>query len=376
MIIVHVVIVAAYWYYPEAAYEFPLRLVRKGHKVTAILWNQNASIDTRNDVADGFTVYNVRGVNPCGAIDSGFRYPYVFGLSRMISKLKPDIIDCQSHLFLTTVQAIRAAKDLGIPSVVTVHGVMAKRGGLMNLAQYVFLFTLGSWIFRETDLVRCLTENDAKEVAKYRCPRDKVRIIRNAVDTDFFRPKNEADKEDDLIVWTGRFVKEKGLEYLVDAAKRVVSHCNDVKFVLIGHGPLEQGIISSVDRNSLSKNFLFTGDFSRRQIAEILQKASLFALPSLREGMPFALLEAMACGAPVVGSDISGINDVIVHGQNGFLVPPKNSTTLADVILELLGDEDLRRIIGRNARQLMVEKYSWNTITSKIEKAYNEATSK
>ncbi|MHA1833929.1 MAG: glycosyltransferase, partial [Candidatus Baldrarchaeia archaeon] len=106
---------------------------------------------------------------------------------------------------------------------------------------------------------------------------------------------------------------------------------------------------------------------------KVLGKATVFVFPSLREGLPLSVLEAMACGVPVVGSDIPGVNEVVKHEENGFLVPPKNSEALANVILTLLNDENLRRKVGRDARQLMTEKYNWNAIASKIEKVYHEA---
>jgi glycosyltransferase involved in cell wall biosynthesis len=94
----------------------------------------------------------------------------------------------------------------------------------------------------------------------------------------------------------------------------------------------------------------------------------------LKEGMPLALLEAMSCGKAVVGSDISGINDIITHMENGLLVPPRDPEAIANAILTLLADKKLRTRLGQNARQRMVNRYSWNLISDKIEKVYAEAS--
>ena len=81
----------------------------------------------------------------------------------------------------------------------------------------------------------------------------------------------------------------------------------------------------------------------------------------------------MACGKSVVSSDIPGIKEVVTHGQNGLLVPPKKPEALANAVLTLLNDKNLRRKLGKNARQLMVEKYSWDRVITNIGKVYNEA---
>jgi glycosyltransferase involved in cell wall biosynthesis len=93
----------------------------------------------------------------------------------------------------------------------------------------------------------------------------------------------------------------------------------------------------------------------------------------LREGLPLSVLEAMACGVPVVGSDVPGINDVIVNGENGLLVPARDPKALAKAVLTLLNNAELRVRLGQNARRLIVEKYSWDRVIYNIEKVYSEA---
>jgi glycosyltransferase involved in cell wall biosynthesis len=368
-----IAIVTAYWHYPEAGYEFLSRLARLGHDVNVIIWNSMVRNIVRSTISNGFTMYKLPGINLLSILGSSYKYPYVFGLPYVIKILKPEVIDCQSHLFLTTVQAVKIAKKFNIASIVTVHGVMAKRGPIMNLGQRIYLYTLGSRIFKEATLVRCLTQKDAQEIMSYGCPQDKIRLIPNAVDTDVFRPSSNA--EENLIVWTGRLVEEKGLRYLIEAMKLIVNRHRETKLMLVGDGPLKQKLISIVNRYGLLRNVIFTGALSHKQVAVILQKATLFVIPSLKEGMPFALLEAMACGKPVIGSDIPGINDVITHEENGILIPPRNPKVLANAIALLLEDKNLRRKLGQNARKLIVEKYNWNVIGKRIEEVYNEVTS-
>jgi glycosyltransferase involved in cell wall biosynthesis len=349
--------------------EFSIRQVSRGHEIDVVTWNKNRRPQKEN-VLDNLTIYRLPGINfrIRGAITD---YPYVPCLPDKIAQLKPEIVHAESHLFLTTVQAIKKAKELHKPSVVTVHGVMAKRSSIINLAQFSYLRTLSSWIFRNADRIICLTQSDAKEIIAYGCPYEKIRIVPNAVDTDRFRPVN--GKWENLVVWTGRFVPEKGLNYLIEAARIVKKECRNVKFILVGDGPIKANIVKSAHNYGLLNNVVcFAGPFDRNQIANILSKASLFVLPSLKEGMSLSLLEAMACGKAIIGSSVPGIEDVITDGKNGLLVPAADSEALANAILTLLNDENLSRRLGQMARQLVVEKYSWNIVIDKIEKVYDE----
>jgi glycosyltransferase involved in cell wall biosynthesis len=299
-------------------------------------------------------------------------YPFIPYMTKVLRQIDPDLIHAHSHLFLTTYQAVRSASKQKKPLVVTVHGLIAKRQSILNLAQKVYLYTLASNIFKKATIVICLTRSDALEVMKLGCPREKIRILPNPVDTELFVPKSDME-ESNLIVWIGRFVPEKGVHVLINAAKKVVNQRNDVKFLLVGDGPLKQKMIFLVKTLKLEKYVAFRGSVPHEEVPKFLQKSTLVVIPSLREGMPFILLEAMACGKPVVGSNIPGIKDVITHLKNGLSVPPGDSEALANAIMFLLENEDIRKNLGRNARQLMVEKYNWDKYLKKIQYIYKEA---
>jgi glycosyltransferase involved in cell wall biosynthesis len=234
---------------------------------------------------------------------------------------------------------------------------------------------LGLTIFKLADRVICLTLNDAKEIIKLGCPPNKVRLIPNAVDTELFKPGGK--REDDLVVWVGRFVPEKGLDYLIKAIKIIISDFKftDIRLLLVGYGPWKRRIMRLAYECGLTEKFVgFTKRaLSRAEVARVLSKAAIFVLPSLREGLPLSLLEAMACELPVIGSDAPGINDVIINGENGLLVPAKDPEALAKAILTLLTDTNLRRKLGQEARKLAIEKYCWNSVINKIEGVYHEA---
>lgn len=352
-----------------------IQLFWPGEVTEFLLWSGTGekSRATEESISHDYKMYNQPGMNLFPSFgQSSSKYPFFLELTQSISRLSPDIIDCQSHLFLTTAQAVSAARKLHIPSVVTVHGVIADRGFMWNWAQSGYLYTIASWIFKKTDLVRCLTISDFFEVARHGCPVAKIRIVPNAVNTDFFCPSNRS-KEENSITWVGRFVPEKGLRYLVEASRIVLQKHKDAYFVLVGDGHLRQRTEAMVRNYGLSTKFVFEGQLPRKGVLESLQRAGLFVIPSLKEGIPYSLLEAMSCGKAIVGSDIPGIRDVITHEHNGLLVPPCNSLELAYAILRLLQDRNLRTKIGLNARRTVTEKYGLKILVDRMEAIYCES---
>ena len=288
--------------------------------------------------------------------------------------MKPHIIHAHSHLFLPTFTAVKTAKNLKTPIIVTIHGLMAKRNLLVNTAQYIYLYTIASWIFKHATKIICLTKSDAQETIKYGCPPEKIKIIPNAVDTDLFKPRN-TQKEENSIIWIGRLVPEKGLIYLLKALNIIVNKYKiKVKAIIVGDGPQKPELLDLIHKYDLSQYVHLTGILNKKEVAHILNKAQLFVLPSLKEGLPKALLEAMASGLPAIASNISGINEVIKNHYNGLLVQPQNPQQLAEAITYLLSNPTLIKKLGANARKSIIRKYSWLHILAKLDQVYTEVS--
>lgn len=351
------------------SYDLGKTQAKNGHNVAVI--GANAGKYTKLDINDRMTIYLLPSLD--------FSYPrkvtsssIVLGLEDLLKRLSPDVIHIQTHLNFTAIRTLQIANKLGIPTITTIHGVTAKINPLIDAAQLAYLRTIGSMISKYSFKVVALTLQDQKTLVHLGWNSNKIIIIPNGVDTELFTRGKNSDPQ--LIAWHGRFVAQKGLEYLIQAASLIVKNgYPNIKFALVGEGPLKQNIALMAERLGVSKNIIFVGRLpSLKDIPVFLNQANFYVLPSLREGMPWALLEAMACGKPVIGSDISGINDVITHGKNGLIVPPRNSTALANSILLLLNNDKLRHDLGQNARQLMAEKYSWKIINERIEKIYSD----
>lgn len=359
-----------YWDYPESEYGLPTALVGRGNQVILTVWKGNSQ-DAKSYSVNGFRVFMLPGVDmgsPLARLN--IKNPYVSGISRLYDGFAPDIVDCQSHLFLTTMESLRAAKKRKIPSVVTVRGVMAKRDFVVNSAQQVYLYTMASKAFKDATLVRCLTGSDAREVERYGCSPGKIRVIPNFVDTDAFKPDGATGEK---ILWYGRFVEEKGVRFLVEAASRLLRADGRADFVLAGDGPQRDSICMMVEGLGIRERFSIPGKVDRRELIGFLKESSIVVIPSIKEGMPFSLLEAMSSGKAVVASDIPGIRDLVRDGENGLLVPPADPVALAGALEALRRDPSLREKLGAAARKTVMEGYSERVVVDRIEAMYREA---
>jgi glycosyltransferase involved in cell wall biosynthesis len=298
-------------------------------------------------------------------------FPYMLDLEDVVTHFKPDIIHANNLPFLTTWQAVRVAKRLRKRSVVHVNGVVMERTYLFNLLQRAFLHAFGPSIFGNADRIICVNGSDAKEITKFKASNQKIVIIPNAVNVEKFSPSKEREKN--TILWAGRFVKQKGLEYLIEAMDILVNKkgMKNVSLYLTGDGPLLSHIAGMVKRFSLEGNVTFLGRVTRQEIVDRMASCTVYVLPSISEALPtYALLEAMSSGAATIISDISGSKEIFSSSQPALLVPPKDPASLAGAIERLLNNETLRTQLGKDARDLVLERYNLKITAAVVEQLY------
>jgi glycosyltransferase involved in cell wall biosynthesis len=361
--------------YPEAqgdyfgTNELSRKQALQGHQVRLYTWSMgnrpSVSVE-QNDYAV------VRLGGPNFGVPFLFReYPYLPHLGNSIVSDGADIVHAHSHLFLTSLQAGLAAKRVRLPFVVTVHGVLAKRGFPTDELQWAYLRTLGNTVFRLADRVICVSRGDIEEVVALGCPESKVRFVPNAVDSDFFRPGSE-ERRPQEILWVGRFVPEKRLETLIRAMKLVLSE-RRAMLRLVGDGPEMSRIQDFASKLGIRDKVVFEGRVGKEEVARFMRGASIFALPSAKEGLPKVLLQALASELAVVASDIPGVDDVVTGGKNGLLFERGDAKAMADSILTLLGDPEKAKMLGRNGREMVVKEYRWERTLADLTGVYQEA---
>jgi len=218
---------------------------------------------------------------------------------------------------------------------------------------------------------------------EYRIPEDKIDVIYNGVDLKLFNMESNVKTKvklkefpNNIIIATaGSLTPRKGHKYLIESVFRIVTEYPNARFVILGEGPLESKLKQMCERQQIQKFVHFMGN--RADIADILKEIDIFVFPSIwveqqamGEGLPLALIEAMACGKPAVVSAVSGIVEVIEDGVSGYLVPPENSEMIAEKVLRLLDNPQRMRIFGLNAHQKIKEKFDMSLSIQEYTRIY------
>lgn len=234
----------------------------------------------------------------------------------------------------------------------------------------------------KSDVVITLTNFCLKELNEYGVKRDMV-VVPGGVDTSMFRlidcaeeikSRYDLSKDDNLILYAGRLVARKGVEDLLVALGRVCKEKKNTKLILVGRGGLKNHLQKIALRLGISNNIIFTGQIPINELIRHYAGADVFVLPSYYEGQGLVLLESMACGTPVVATRVGGIPEVVTDGENGLLVEPRKPEQLADAILKIINDTELRIKLGKNGRETTVKNYDWKVIAEKMEKIYESVT--
>ncbi|MDD5738600.1 MAG: glycosyltransferase [Candidatus Pacebacteria bacterium] len=211
--------------------------------------------------------------------------------------------------------------------------------------------------YKVGDIVVFTSQKD-KDFAqkKFKIPERKIRFVPNYIDTELFGPLN-IPKEKNSVIYVGRLSKEKNLFNLISAMTGL-----NAKLAVVGQGDLQ----GELEKLAKEKEVLveFKGKIDNKDLPKELSKAEVFVLPSLYEGCPKALLEAMSCGLACIGTDVEGIKEVIIHKENGYLCQT-DSQSIHQALKDVLNDKELREKIGEKARKSILENFSFEKIIQK-----------
>jgi len=209
-------------------------------------------------------------------------------------------------------------------------------------------------------------------------------VLHNGVDIDSFNPDIEVEdikKKYELegkitVLFVGRLAKIKGVEYLLKALDLMVNEFgyNNMLFVLVGSPEFHavdksitiEEMLGFVRRYRLEKNIIFTGSLPMEEVRMLYVAADIFVLPSLGEGDPLVVPEAMASGKPIIGTKVGGIPQKIRDKWNGFLIDPADERQLANKIKYLIDNPKERQRMGENSRKYAEEEFDWIKVTDKL----------
>jgi len=320
---------------------------------------------------------------------------------RKLNNERPNIDVDITHVNLPLTPNFAVPPNFGKATICTVHSTWkgeaeAIRGEPFSRlnANEKFMVSL-NWflrIFEEKMLERAkkiiaVSHFTKKELTEYyQIPESKIRVIHNGVDIKKFQPAQDKRKikselgfnpDDLLILSVGRLYARKGLFTLIDSMPPIMRRFKNAKFVVSGKGQSDEmhKLIAHAEKVGVKDNLIFTGYYPDKKLPKLYQAADVFAFSTFYEHHPFAVLEALASGLPVVTTWVGGIPETIESGKNGFLVEPFNVKQFSDRILFLLEHPSEAAEMGHRARKTIVDQYDWRIVVKDAMEVYDEVLS-
>jgi teichuronic acid biosynthesis glycosyltransferase TuaC len=293
------------------------------------------------------------------------------GLMRTILKwhrTRPfDLIHAHAALPCGQTAALLSSR-LGLPFVVTVHGLDAfstRQAGS----------TVGEWcrraserVFRSARCVICISEKVRERIAHVSA---NAVVVYNGVDEEMFSPGAESLPVP-IVLSVGNLIPTKGHALLLRALARVSSAWS---LEIIGDGPEHEKLVAMAHDLRIAERVRFLGRQRRETVATAMRRCAVFALPSSYEGLGCVYLEAMSSAKPAIGCHGQGIDEIIQHGTNGWLISPANEMELSGVLRELLEDQDLRKRVGAIARATILQRHTLRHQSRQLAEIYREFAS-
>ena len=298
------------------------------------------------------------------------------GLARGLSAFRPDVI--HNHAMAAMgLHALAAARWLGIPILGTCHVYLAGflgyapllLGQLPGMDVAVWRYTVA--FFNRFPLVTTPSRVMAQELAAHGL-RVSVVAVSNGVDTHLFRPGPRVNGKDGVtILHVGRLSYEKNVDLLLRAFARMAGRSPAARLTIVGDGPDRAALARLAGELGLCERVRFVGFVSHEQLPALYRAADLFATASTIETQGLVVLEAMACGLPVVGVDALALPEAIRHGDNGFLAPAGDEAALAQHLGHLVSDVGLRKRMGMASRRL-AEQHDLERVATQYEGLYRQ----
>ena len=247
------------------------------------------------------------------------------------------------------------------------------------------------WRYYSKLLIKCSATVAActfvKNLVKEKTGREDIQIIPYGVNTNKFKrleefgvshlkKKYDIADNDKVVIAVQRPDSRKKVEILIYAAKKVIDKLPNTKFLIIGDGPERAKLENLTKELYLTQNVIFTGKISEDELLRCYSIADIFSIHTLHEGFGIVYIEAMSMGLPIVTTYAHGNEDIIENGKNGFMVEPNNSNKLAEKIIFLLTNDEIRNDIARHNREEAVEKYDLNNIARRWNESYCEVLSR
>jgi glycosyltransferase involved in cell wall biosynthesis len=335
----------------------------------------------KNYVFDGIKVRCYDSVNIGFRLGIPYAIPQISSFKTFLETVKAnDVIHVHGHPYPSSLIAAKIAKRYGKPLVLTQHNTFIEYNNIWDTAEKLNDLAIGKQVLKDADRIIVVSNATKNYVLSLGADPDKIRVLHNGVDLSRFKPLSGAKAEmrkklgvpeDASVVLTvRRLVYKNGIDTLIESARIAVKKNPNLVFIAVGKGPDFEEVKRQIERLGLQRNFRFTGFVADDDLPFYYNVADFFVLPSKSgEGLPLVALEAMACGLPVIATNVGGTSEVMDE-KYGQLVPPNSPDSLAKAILEF-SSRDMA-FLKKDLRMIVERRYSWDKNVEKLVKIYEE----
>ena len=374
----HILYVAGHYFGNPDLVGLSLELAQRNHHVNVATCFRSIDKHRHRQAVKLFEI------NPLMTIHS-IGYKLAFPLARIYRIIKEqgvEIVHVLGDYSTNVASAAFVSKVANVPFVYTIQGVGMSTDSLVaDTIMKLHNRTIERVIAKSARRVILLSRRLLSTAKEYGVEESRIVVIPSGVDHDYFDPERyeikkkadllhkEFDIGDSIVVgYVGRLIPAKGLTYLISAVKQIQSEHLSASLVIVGDGPQRTNL------ERIAKDMRIKAIFTGWQVDPLPYYAlmDIFVLPSLFEGLPNVILEAMAMEKPIVATDVGGASDLVRNGENGFLVPPSDIESLAGAIKTLGFDTDLRLNMGNVSRNIIRKNFDLGILVSKVEKVYEE----
>jgi len=373
----------------NAVYQISKKLARRGHEV--VIYTSDAKdFGSRlniefSDKIDGMKVYRFRNLSMIYV-----KKLKLFITPKMFLYAKKgvntfDIIHLHEYRTFQNIIIHHYARRYGVPYVLQAHGSLPRIGSWRRL-KWFYDVLFGYRLLRDASKVIALNQMEAEHYKNMGVPEERIAIIPNGIDLSeyanlppqgAFKRKFGISEDKKVILYLGRIHRIKGIDLLIKAYAYLIKKMGNKDAVLVIAGP-DDGYLNEAkalaDSLRVSDSVMFVGPLYGKDKLVAYVDSDLCALPSRYEMFPMVLLEAYACGKPIIASNVRGLKELIIDGETALLFEAGSFRQMAEKMIYLLNDVNIALEIGKKARLLVEEKYSIDKVVNMLEKLYIEVS--
>lgn len=332
-------------------------------------------------VVDGVNVECYESLNTGFRLGIPYSIPTVPSFETFLKAVKSSkIIHAHGHPYLTSLIAAKLAKRYKKPFVLTQHNTFIEYENFFDKVERLNDLVIGKDTLKNADKIITVSNATKDYVLSLGARSKKVEVMYNGVDLDRFRPlagkreemrkKMGIPQNSKVVITVRRLVFKNGIDTLIECANIAVKKNPNIIFLVVGKGPDQSSVQIRTQQLGIENNFRLAGFVKDEELPSYYNAADYFVLPSKSgEGLPLVALEAMACGLPVIATDVGGINEVL-NEKWGKLVPANQPELLANAISEFANEDFSSR--KKELRAFMEEKFSWDNNVERLVEIYEE----